>query len=102
MHNYDPRMAHSGNTARQRVTVTFQQGSYSTELSTTVLGDCTGALVMERAVSRIYRDLIEETGMATITLEGADGNHLVIGDDENRGECFIKDIAVSAEIILLD
>ena len=102
MDNYHPDMTSGGNIARQRVTVTFQQWGYAAERSTILIGDCSSSLVMETAVSRISRDLIEEKGVAAITMKDTEGKTLLIGDDENQGECFLKDIAVKAEIILLD
>jgi hypothetical protein len=112
--NYDPNMTNSGRMAKQTVRLTFGMWEYRKTMEVEVGGNCTGLAVIECAVSIAYGQL-EQRGlygskqtMAVIDmpslkdpddeLECDEGSE---GYDRLRGEDWLKDMLISAEIIAI-
>lgn len=96
--NYDPNMTNSGRMANQTVNLTFQKWGYKAEMVEVVGGNCTGMTVIDCAVGNAYESLSEERGCPYIVMTDADGNTLQCDDDDDRGDDWLKDMLVKAEI----
>jgi len=100
--NYDPNLTCSGRMAKQKVQLTFQQWEYSTVVESTVGGNCTGLSVIDCAIANAY-DALELDGQTPmIEMTNHEGNTLGCTDDEDRGDDFLKDMLVKAEIICIE
>lgn len=105
--NYDPNYTLCGRMADQTVRLTFGQWEYRTTMDVVVGGNTNGLSVIECAVDFAYEKLEtipffnDETGendeMAVIHL----GN-LECKDDDLRGEEWLKDMLIGAEIINIE
>ncbi len=110
--DYDPNLVSSGRMAKQKVRLTFGLWEYRKTAEVEVGGNCTGLSVIDCAVG-VAHDQLEErhtyTGSdmrqfisySVITMEHmSDPNRtLESSDDDLRGEDWLKDMLVSAEII---
>jgi Family of unknown function (DUF5406) len=101
MDNYDPNLTYSGRMATQRVKLKFQQWGYSRTETVDVGGNCLGAAIFETAIGIVYDRLIKDLDkrdIAAIILK--DGKQsLECEDDDNRGEDWLADMCVSAQIM---
>lgn len=105
--NYDPNYTLCGRMAKQTVRLTFGLWKYRTSMDVVVGGNCTGLSVIEYAVELAYEQLSSvpffngDTGgndeMSVIHI----GN-LQCMDDDLRGEEWLKDMLISAEIINIE
>lgn len=100
--NYDPNMTLSGRMAKQTVRLTFQQWEYKVEMVEHVGGNCTGMTVIDCAIGNAYASLSNDRGVPYIILTDAGGNTLQCHDDEDKGEDWLKDMLVKAEIIAIE
>ncbi len=103
--NYDPNHTLCGRTAKQEVKLTFGLWNYRAERTVTVGGNCNGFSVIEAAVGVAYDDLPylgdeeDDDVYAWIDMQGPDGNTMRCDDDDARGEDWLKDMLIKAEII---
>lgn len=101
--NYDPNLTNSGKMAVQTVKLTFASWEYRAERTVEVGGTCKGFSVIESAVYRAWEGLeFDQCGnveYANITLTDSKGEELICEDDDDRGEDWLKDMLISAEII---
>jgi hypothetical protein len=105
--NYDPNFTLCGRMADQTVRLTFGQWEYRTTMDVVVGGNTNGLRVIECAVEFAYEKLEtipffnDETGkndeMSVIHL----GN-LECKDDDLRGEDWLKDMLIGAEIVNIE
>ena len=100
--NYDPNMTNSGRMAKQTVKLTFQQWEYKAEMIKVVGGNCTGMTVIDCAVGNAYENLPDDRGYPYIVMTDADGNTLQCDDYEERGDDWLKDMLVRAEITAIE
>lgn len=100
--DYDPNLTNSGRMATQTVRLTFGTWKYRTERTLTVGGNCTGLDVIKAAVGRAYEALEYHTykgkDYSRITLADADGNELECEDEDWKGEGWLADMLIGAEI----
>lgn len=100
--NYDPNMVLCGRMAKQTVRLTFGIWEYRCTKEVVVGGNCTGLQVIETAVESLYDKLPEdEWGVKFITMESEKENH-ENSDEEERGEEWLKDMLIAAEIITIE
>lgn len=100
--NYDPNLTNSGRMAKQTVRLTFAQWEYRKTIETEVGGSCTGLTVIECAVDNVYESLPEDHhGCVYLEMEetNGSGDTLTNVDDEDRGDEWLKDMLVCAEIV---
>jgi hypothetical protein len=112
--NYDPNLTNSWRMAIQTVRLTFAMWEYRKTMEVEVGGNCTGLAVIDCAVGIAYEQL-EQRGlygsqetmafmdMPSLTdpddvLECDEGSE---GWDRLRGEDWLKDMLISAEIIAI-
>lgn len=100
--NYDPNMTNCGRRAKQTVKLTFQQWEYKAEMEVSVGGNCTGMDVIDCAVGNAYERLPEDCGYPCIDMADDDGGTLRCSDDDERGEDWLKDMLVKAEITAIE
>ena len=100
--NYDPNMTNSGRMAKQTVKMTFQQWGYTADMIEIVGGNCSGMDVIDCAVENAYESLQEDRGCPYIILTDAEGNTLQCEDDEDKGEYWLKEMLVKAEITAIE
>lgn len=112
--NYDPNLTTCGRMATQTVRLTFGMWEYRKTMEVEVGGNCTGLTVIDCAVGIAYEQL-EQLGMlgtsettAVIIMESlADPEETLECSECNdaserlRGEDWLKDMLVSAEIIAI-
>lgn len=98
--DYDPNLTNSGKRAKQTVRLTFGQWDYRATREVVVGGNCTGRSVIDSAVWRAYEEL-EGDRSPRIELTRANGDTLLCTDDEDRGEDWLSDMLVAAEIIAI-
>lgn len=88
--------------AEQKVRVTFMAWDYSVVKEAIVVGNCRGMTILDSAIERIYDDLptipYYDEG-ARLVMHNPKGDELECDDDEMRGYDWLKDMAVSAEIV---
>lgn len=96
--NYDPNLCNSGNMAKQRVRLTFGLWEYRKVIEIEQGGNCKGLTVIEAAVENVYAEL-EGGDTPRIELVSADGSTLECEDDEDRGEDWLQDMLIAAEIV---
>lgn len=97
MMNYDPNMVHCGRITKQTVRLTFGQWKARCVKEVVVGGNCTGLTVIETAIESLYDKLPDKT----LVMEDLDDT-LECSDDEDRGEEWLKDMLVAAEIISIE
>jgi hypothetical protein len=98
--NYDPNMTLSGRMAKQTVKLTFQMWESKAEIIEVVGGNCTGLTVIDCAVGNAYEGLdLDHYGDTEIILNSPDGGTLSCSDDGGRGDDWLKDMLVKAEIV---
>lgn len=105
--NYDPNMTLCGRMAKQTVRLTFGQWQYRGSFDVVVRGNITGLDAIRSAVENLYEDLPsvplfnDETGendeMAMIHF-----GKLVCTDEDLRGDGWLGDMLISAEIISIE
>lgn len=100
--NYDPNLTFCGRKAIQKVLITFASFEYSTIIETEVYGNLLGLNVIECAIENIYDTLEDDGEFKYIILKDEEGDILEIIDEENRGEDWLKDLAIKAEIISIE
>ena len=100
--NYDPNMTNSGRMAKQTVNLVFQQWDYTAEIEQVVGGNCTGLSVIDCAVCNAYECLDADRNTPFILMTNPGGEVLHCGDDEDRGEDWLKDMLVRAEIVSIE
>lgn len=100
--NYDPNMTNSGRMAKQTVRLTFQQWEYTAEIEQVVGGNCTGLSVIDCAVENAYDQLDTDRNIPFISMTAPGGEVLQCDDDEDRGEDWLKDMLVRAEIVSIE
>lgn len=100
--NYDPNLTCSGRMAKQTVKLTFQQWDFTAEIEQVVGGNCTGLSVIDCAVTMACDELEIEGGALFIPLANADGEVLQCSDDDHRGEDWLKNMLVRAEITSIE
>lgn len=104
--NYDPNLVLCGRMAKQVVRLTFGLWEYRTVIEVTVGGNCTGQTVIACAAGIAYETL-EQMGIygsdhtyATIQMTHPDtGEVMESDDDEDRGEEWLRDMLIAAEIV---
>ncbi|EAS0616192.1 TPA: hypothetical protein G8M64_003687 [Salmonella enterica] len=102
--NFDPNMVECGRMVKQTVRLTFGCWRYRGTFEVEVRGNITGLDAIRCAVEILYESLPSVTvtdddlecdmEMATIELDG-----ITCDDDDLRGEEWLADMLVSAEII---
>lgn len=92
--NYDPNLVRCGRMATQTVKLVFGQWDYRKEVLIDVSGNCTGLVVIDVAIDNFYQECGDE-----IELTDANENVLICEDDEQKGEDWLKDMLISAEIL---
>jgi len=102
--DYDPNLTLCGRMATQRVRLTFGSWQYRHSMEVNVGGNCTGLTVIKAAVEQAYVELpytmrLGEGLVAKMTLTDQEGDSLLCEDDELRGENWLTDMLVAAEII---
>ena len=100
--NYDPNLTMSGNMAKQTVKLTFGIWEYRKEMLVEIKGNTNGLSVIRAAVSFAFDDLpFEKHGREEITyivlIKGED--EMRCDDDEDKGEDWLENMLVGAEII---
>lgn len=83
--------------AIQKVKLTFAMWEYKVTVETEVRGNCTGLSVIEHAVSCIYEEL-RRYEIPFIELHKENGDTLTCEDDEDKGDDWLKDMLIAAEI----
>lgn len=103
MMNYNPNMTCSGRMAKQVVRLTFGQWEFRKTIDVTVGGNCTGLGVIDSAVGIAF-DKLDSDGYSGvfIVMGRADGETLRVQDDEERGDDWLKDMIISAEIVSIE
>jgi hypothetical protein len=102
--DYDPNMTNSGRMAKQTVRLTFGMWQYRKTIETDVGGNCTGLTVIDCAVENVCEALPENRyGSPYLVMEAPDNPEetLQCEDDEDRGEDWLKDMLIAAEIIAI-
>ena len=101
--NYDPNLTSSGNMADQKVKLTFAQWEYRVEMTATVGGNCTGLTVIRSAVGSAFDTLPYRTDgpheITSIVMTNAAGDTLECEDEDERGEDWLADMLIGAEIV---
>jgi hypothetical protein len=90
---------------KQHVEVTLKQWAYSATHVVQIGGNCRGFDVLEAAIGRVYDLACEDVpdGYAPrLTLTAPHGGTLLCEDDEDGGEDWIKEMAVSVRIVGYD
>lgn len=105
--NYDPNMTLCGRMARQTVRLTFGQWQYRGSFDVAVGGNISGLSVIRSAVENLYESLPfislynDETGendeIAVIHI-----GKLACTDEDLRGDGWLGDMLISAEIISIE
>lgn len=108
--NYDPNFAHS--MAKKTVRVTLGSWDYRKVIDVTIGGNTIGLSVIESACRSIWEDLPvvgsdvfpEEGGIAQLVMtrpseDGSGEDTLIIDDEDERGEDWIADMVLAAEIV---
>jgi hypothetical protein len=108
--NYDPNLTCSGRMAKQAVRLTFGLWRYRAEMQVEVGGNCTGLIVIDCAVGIAYGQLeqrsirLSDDTYAVIQMAdpSAPDSTLECGEDDGgdrlRGEGWLKDMLIGAEI----
>lgn len=105
--NYDPNLTTSGKMANQTIILTFQQWEYKVEKSIKVGGNQTGLNIIDLALETLYEELptnaygaISDFSQAAyIELTDSSGDVLTCDDEELKGEEWLKEMLVKAEIV---
>jgi hypothetical protein len=111
--NYDPNFAHS--MAKKTVRVTLGAWDYRRVIDVEISGNTFGLDVIEAACRAIWEDLPtltdpftdEDSGVARLVMtrpaEGGEGDPdtLTIDDEDERGDEWIADMVVAAEVIAI-
>lgn len=102
--DYDPNLTLCGHMAKQTVRLTFGQWQYRGMFEVTVCGNITGLDVIRSAIDNLFEELPtvpfyndeteEDDEMVVINL-----GSLECQDDELRGEEWLGDMLICAEII---
>jgi len=103
--NYDPNLTNSGRMATQTVKLEFQLWESKAYYEIKVGGNCTGLTVIDCAVSNLYDklpSLYENADLPYILLEDEKGNTLETADEDEKGEDWLKDMLVKAEIVKIE
>lgn len=103
--DYDPNLVLCGRHADQRVKLTFGNWDYRAEFTVTVGGNCRGLTVIESAVGMVYDRLPVSRGkwqLAELILTRVNGDRLSCEDDADKGEEWLKDMLIGAEIISIE
>lgn len=110
--DYDPNLTSSGRMARQTVRLTFGLWRYRTQAEVVVGGNCTGLSVIQAAVSMVYDELPytlvrhetldAEEACARIELRDPDGTVLTVEDHEFKGELWLEEMLIAAEITAIE
>jgi hypothetical protein len=100
--NYDPNLTNSGRMAIQVVRLTFGMWESRKTVDTTVGGNCNGLQIIDNAVGRIYDELPDRFDCPYIILDSPNGDTLECSDDEEKGEDWLKDMLIAAEIISIE
>lgn len=101
--NFDPNMTLSGHIAKQVVSMTFGLWEYRGTFEVEVCGNLTGLEVIHSAIEKLYESLpytelpFDKGGYATITL-----GELISDDEDQRGEEWLSEMLISAEIISIE
>ena len=112
--NYDPNLTTCGGMATQTVRLTFGMWEYRKTMEVEVGGNCTGLTVIDCAVGIAYEQL-EQLGVygskqtyAVINMPKIDDPEEILECDEGsdgwdrlRGDDWLKDMLISAEIIAI-
>lgn len=97
------KMDPNENWGRKTVRMKFMQWDYSTELTAVVGGNTLGFSVIETALSSTYDDLPKgEYNEVQLILKRANGDELLCCDEEDRGDEWLGDMLVAAEIIKIE
>lgn len=106
--DYDPNFNLSGCLSCQTVRLTFGMWRYRLTLEVPVKGNLMGFDAIRAAVENVYESLPARTvyddrgrdeEMAEIQLQDPDGDTLRVEDDELKGEDWLRDMVIAAEII---
>lgn len=98
--DYDPNMTTSGRKAKQVVRMTFAMWEYRATFEKTVGGNSTGLNVIDCAICQVSEETYDEdANYGSITMLNDSGKELICVDDEDRGEEWLKDMLISAEIV---
>ncbi|MER0046549.1 DUF5406 family protein [Pectobacterium odoriferum] len=101
--NYDPNLVLCGRTAKQIVRLTFGQWEYRGVFDVAVMGNISGLDVIRVAVENLYESLpcgvipFDDIKYAIIEL-----GELTSNDEDLRGEEWLFDMLIGAEIISIE
>lgn len=98
--NYDPNLNSGGRTTNQKVRLIFGQWEYRFTTEVDVLGNCSGKSAIDSALTNFYDSL--EGDFPEIILKKQNGDELIECDDEQRGEAWLENMLISAEIISIE
>ena len=100
--NYDPNLTQSGRTTRQTVRLTFSNWNYQAKTIEVVIGNVSGFLTIESAITNLHDRLTRDRSTARMQLRDPGGSALLCEDDEGHGEEWLKRMLVKAEILTLE
>jgi hypothetical protein len=109
--NYDPNMTLCGRMAKQTVQLTFAMWKYRATMEVEVGGNCTGLPVIDCAVGMAYdqleqkpflNDQCKRDSYAAILMPSIeDDDVLEATDEELKGDDWLKDMLIGAEILAI-
>ena len=96
--DYDPNLKWG----RQTVKLVFGQWRYRKEVLIDVGGNCTGLAVIEAAIGNFYEACSSDGDFEfELELEDTEGGLLICEDEEGKGEDWLKDMLICAEIVAI-
>ena len=98
--NYDPNITRRMN--KQTVKLTLAMWEYRAERTVTVNSNCSGLEVVKAAVRVLYESLAPDPEDCPMIPLEAHGDTLTCKDDEERGEDWLEEMVIAAEILSLE
>jgi len=109
--DYDPNMTLCGRMAKQTVRLTFAMWKHRATVEVEVGGNCTGLTVIDCAVGMAYdqleqkpflNDQCKRDSCAVILMPSMESDSVLeCTDEELKGDDWLKDMLVSAEILAI-
>lgn len=94
--NFDPNIRW----AAKEVLLTFAQWDYRLTKTVMVGGNCSGLTNIEGAISKFFGELYDANeDYQEIILTRADGDTLIVENDEGQDEEWLADMLIKAEIL---
>lgn len=88
---------------KQKVEIVLMQWGYKGKFAVEVGGNCRGMSVIDCAISILYESFLPKEGdddaPCRFELKNRKGGKLLCADDEDRGDDYIKNMVVSAQIV---